>query len=413
MERLSGTVNPRRNKVGAIILSASLLFANEQSTYIGEPPSEQRGVMTKNLISPFNYDVLESNILAGIIRDPETNQYITVKDELPSPRDEAFYEGLKEPIAQLGRTSRTVDTILATESNQENGQFDPNTKVITLFINSSPYTASTIFKNPKMIPKALDHEMTHALNNDWYNYLSSKTTPENPTLAAKITRVASSCIAMNRLILGDFIDENRELVASSFENAEKLVYTFHSLNNMLTKDYRSTMKQVAEAVRENNPVIYDAPKLHDPSCEGIDISSIAYSFSGDTDSAIGSDLMYKMSLMSIQSQLNQAAQRAFACITEGKALSELLHDSTPLTAGHPQDDPTETASSIVTTLSSNPKYFAACVERMPKEKKQALLAYISAEIDIMSNTHPQLISILRTNPEASEVMNKYIAIDKQ
>ncbi len=409
MERLSGSNNRTRNRVGAIILSASLLLGSEQAPHTIESPRE----ITKNLISPFVYEALDSQLLAGVVRDPDTNEFVTVKDKMASPRDAAFHESLDSPIAQLGRETRAVSTISVVKSNEENGQFDPGTKAVTLFMNDSPYARDDIFSNSKVIPKALDHEVDHALNTDWYDYLSSGKTPDDPSLATKIAHVASTCIAMNREIFGGFIDENRELVASSFDDAEKLLHTFHSLTDIRTKDYRHTMQQVAEAVRENNPAIYDAPGLQDPTCKGIDISSIAYTISDQSDKSIETSLMYKVSLISIQSQLDTAAEQAFACITEGKALSELLHDMTALRAGHPQDDPTETASSIVTTLLSNPKYFVTCIERMPEPKKQALLAYISAEIDIMSYTHHQLIAILRSNPEVSEIIDKYIVIDKQ
>jgi hypothetical protein len=406
MERLSSANNRARNKIGAIILGVSLLLGNEQAANTVEPPRQ----ITKNLISPFVYDALDSQMLAGVVRDPETNEFVTVKDEIPSPRNEAFHEGLNSPISQLGRANRVVDTIIVTRSGQENGYYYSRTKSILMEIN--PLSGSML-RNPRVVPKLFDHETTHALNDEWYEYLSTKNTPENPSLAVKIARVSSTCIAMNKLILSDFVDENREQIASSFENAEKSIRSFHFPTDPLSKDPQHPMTNAADAIRENNPVIYDISSLCDPQVAGIDISSIAYSFSDQSEKNLGADLMYRLSLTPIQNELDLAAKEAFACITEGKALSELLNDTSPLEAGHPQDNPTEMGSSVITTLSSNPEYFVTCANQMPQELKQALFAYVSAELDIMEYTNPQLITILRSNPEVSEIIDNYIVIDKQ
>jgi len=407
-ERLSVAKSWSGRKFGAMMLSASALLSNEQVTSIERPVQPTHRVNVSSGI--------DRSLLAAAIRDPATGEPTIIVDTLPPATDAGFKKGLQEPLVRLSLHEGTTTFVAikpdsAREDKKENGEFDGSDGSVTLYVHQGASMNEGLFSNPDILPFALDHENTHALNYAWWDKLSKALYIDDPLLRQKVDRVATTCATINKTIFEQFVIADRDGLIKAYNDAGGAELPRDDLNNIRLNNAHDAMVASAQAVESGVPTIFTAPQHMNASCESPSVFSIPLSLAQGPMKLPNTPDMFKR-IIDAEIALKSDERRTFACLKEGAGIAVRINDYSAFGAGHPEDNPTEAASSIVSSLVANPEYFGKCLDRLEPADKAALEAYASAELDLMNYVHPQIIAILRENPEAASIVDRLLAIDR-
>lgn len=336
---------------------------------------------------------------------------------VPVEHQAAFDGMIEQPIVQIALEDGDITQfeLRAAEPGRDNGHFYPDTNVASLEIS----TDTNLYFDTRVMESIGNHEATHAAVDVWFQRIWDGTRPDDPLLSGAIDRIDSLCRDYRNQQFASLINQHgRELSASyrktavDFENRA----IWENNDGDATNDgnvpsyeaYADGLVRAADSIDRRDPDILvnfaDQPCTYVGSIDLLPLipdndanwTRDMTDFVKDGEPDLIDDLYASQRLNVME------AEATFACIDDGRALTSQLDQIVP--AGHPYDDATEAAASMIASLEANPTQMLNCLESMPPGDKAHLLAYMDALLDATALVKPELIAQIHDHPAGTAVV---------
>ncbi len=381
--------------------------------------AERAPIQEKNALPPITGKWYEGDepVTPAAVVTVENGEYADMQfaEILPTAYKEAFLETINHPLFKLAAKKGNIRSIRVLPSAQDNGNFNLRDKSVNFFI-SDGYgpTEQGVYFNKRLFKTTGIHEATHGLNQDWNQYLETNTIPEDKTLTEKINRVRNACKVVRDSLYRDFISDNRDAIADAFLETSKRfnlvlqdpeviqVYGIDRVTN-----YVQAMEFTSQAMLEDQPEIY-AP-FTNPGCEAVSIFEVPYYVKGVRGKLLDNYTIYQEATPLIPVAVKQYYNndQEFTCLKDGKATKTLLGTRDEIFGGHAFSNPDEATSSLITILATAPNYLPKCLDGLTGHRRAQLKEVIRTSLALTEYVHPEVIQLLRQNPDAARVIDKY------
>ncbi len=334
---------------------------------------------------------------------------------IPEEYKHAFEVTLEEPIVQYAAESGAVDEFTITTSKYDNGYFRPDDESVGLTVSNGQGDVRLYDTTLGFVSTGI-HEATHGLANSWYRVAQGEATGNH--FGDKLDAVYEACDVVRDEVFHDFVEQNRTVLADAFQKtadgfSQALETNMTNDGRLLISEQRtklpgyiSALQETADAIRADDPRIYDRLNRADDGCGFVDVFEIPYSF---TDS-MGAYYEYPEAnpIWQTLPAQTKAADEAYACIKDGNAVADLVGvESSP--GGHAYDNPTETIASMVASAVVNPTYVMECMQDLQKahpERAEDLWKLMNAVWNITLVDYPELRTLVTTSPSSKQLIEQ-------
>ena len=340
--------------------------------------------------------------------------------KMPSPYQEALQVALSEPIVRLATDTTVSSYVVKTaEKGQDNGYYDPSTKEV-LFEISDGTKEPRIYDSQLSFSAVAIHEAVHALSEDWYGTIGKRKPADN-----QLTDVLNACTTMRDEVFRDYVDTNRQQLADAFsktagalqraiDTGEVSYYEVSSADATKIEGYIKALRITASAIEMKDDRVFEVLDLSTKTCDFVDMFSIAYPFA---ENGMGAYAEYfETAPLHVQNfEQNKEVDLAYACVKDARAVADIQPDHTTKAGGHSYDNPTEMASSLITSLEVNPEYVLKCMNELEAEnpdRAQNLWKLIGAIWMISVHHNPGLEELIKDEPAAREVVSHSLKSNK-
>jgi hypothetical protein len=311
-----------------------------------------------------------------------------------------------------------VDNIRVWTAEEDNGEYLAEDDTAAFYVSGED-DEGLIYYHSESVESVAAHEAAHSFTSTWYEYYQSGQPSGDAMLDELITNMRSACNVMGDVLYRGFIADYRseiahayDEVAIKFEESTQSGEAGSGDDPEVLYENAAIMRETADAVRSDEDSVYLFTQNHfADGCYAPYLSSLPYAISGDeAENLKGYELFFAESepVRELQQLMDTERDRRYACILDGLALEDLLHQGRGLDAGHPYGNATEAISSIIAILNSNPRYLSECYDNLADDAyREALGDLISAAVRITDYTHPELIDILAADPQAAEVIKQF------
>lgn len=321
------------------------------------------------------------------------------------PRDyrSVFYNSLQHPIVRLASETGVVQQATAMIAETDEASYQPQEKEMIFEVSELGPDEPGMYYHSKSIAAIAVHEAVHGITYNWYQVYENNQLSGDETLDNRLADVRAACAELGELIQRDFVTDSRERLIDAYGDLAELYMSTGQ------DRFAGQFTDAAEGLERNDVILY--PESDGSTCSAPYSEHLPYLSAGKAAEQLNGyeEVMANSpELMSLKENLERNVEEAYRCVDDGFAIDDLLNIPRKSGAGHPQDNVTETASSLASILAVNPTYLPECFDSLPSGNyKEKLLDLVQAVLRVMAQENPDLMQIVMQDSDAASVVRQF------